>query len=162
MPRNPKPETPQASPPPKTAEQEELERLRQQMADDDGVPAQMWDPEPGESLLAEVLRYEERTTKVGPCRVAVVREIDTDDEWSVWLSRSVLRNEFDKQEPRPGDKIGLKFHGEKSTRNGQSTYFLYTLRVIRTSAADSIAALSYGQAPTTVIVNDDDDDDVPL
>ena len=140
MPRNTNTEA--TNPPPEThsrsAEEEQLERLRQEMEDDDGSPPEMWDPEPGESLIAELLRYEERSTKVGPCRVAVVREAATDELYSVWLSRSVLKNEFDKQSPRPGDMLGLKFHGEKTTRNGQSTYFLYSLRVVRTKAAEQL------------------------
>ena len=107
--------------------------------------------------------YEERTTKVGPCRVAVVREADTGELFSVWLSRSVLRNEFDKQSPRPGDMLGLKFHGEKTTRNGQSTYFLYSLRVVRTKAAEQLAgAVGVTASPAVHVVNDEDDEDVPM
>lgn len=161
MPR--KTETTTNTSPALSAEEEQLERLRHEMEDDDGSPPEMWDPEPGESLIAELLRYEERTTKVGPCRVAVVREADTDELFSVWLSRSVLKNEFDKQSPRPGDMLGLKFHGEKSSRNGQSTYFLYSLRVVRTKAAEQLAG-AVGVAPATQVttVNDDDDDDVPM
>jgi hypothetical protein len=155
-------ETPQ---PARTPEEEELDRLRQQLEDDDGSPPEMWDPEPGESLIAELIRYEERTTKVGPCRVAVVREAVSDELFSVWLSRSVLKNEFEKQSPRPGDMLGLKFFGEKTTRNGQSSYFLYTLRVVRTKAADQLAThtgVVGVSAPTVVNLSDDDEEDVPL
>jgi hypothetical protein len=155
-------ETQQAT---QSTEDEEIDRLRQAMEDDDGSPPEMWDPEPGESLIAELLRYEERSTKVGPCRVAVVREADGEGQlWSVWLSRSVLKNEFEKQSPRPGDMLGLKFFGEKTTRNGQSTYFLYALKVVRTKAADRLAG-AVGVAPATsgvVNINDEDDEDVPL
>jgi hypothetical protein len=91
--------------------------------------------------------------------------VDTDDLYSVWLSRSVLKNEFQKQSPRAGDMLGLKFHGEKSTRNGQSSYFLYTLRVVRTKAADTLAtanAVGTTLDSSVTIVNDEDAEDPPL
>ena len=80
--------------PPRSAEEEQLDRLRQEMDDDDGSPPEMWDPEPGESLIAELLRYEERTTKVGPCRVAVVREADSVTSYSACgcLARCCVMN----------------------------------------------------------------------
>lgn len=164
MPRTSKTAPEDNTTPTRSAEEEQLDRLRQEMEDDDGSPPEMWDPEPGESLIAELLRFEERTTKVGPCRVAVVREADTDELYSVWLSRSVLKNEFDKQSPRPGDMLGLKFHGEKSSRNGQSTYFLYSLRVVRTKVAEQLTG-AVGVAPAAaqvVNVNDEDSEEVPF
>jgi hypothetical protein len=166
MPRRNENAQSQPQPLDRSPEEEQLDRLRRDMEDDDGSPPDMWDPEPGESLIAELLRYEERTTKVGPCRVAVVREADSDELYSVWLSRSVLKNEFDKQSPRPGDMLGLKFHGEKSTRNGQSTYFLYSLRVVRTKVAEqlqgAVGVAPVGAAQSTQVVNDEDDEDVPM
>jgi hypothetical protein len=167
MPPRNKPATAQPETPARTAEEEQLDRLRRDMDEDDGSAPDMWDPEPGESLIAELVRYEDRTTKVGPCRVAVVREADSDELYSVWLSRSVLKNEFEKQSPRPGDMLGLKFHGEKTSRNGQATYFLYSLKVVRTKAGDQqlIGAVGVAPSPTpspTHTVNDDDEEELPL
>jgi hypothetical protein len=94
----------------------------------------------------------------------VVADVDSSELLSVWLSRSVLRNEFEKQSPRAGDIIGLKFHGEKMTRSGQSTYFLYTLRVMRTTVGDTLANEQggNGNASGVVVINNDDDENVPL
>ena len=147
-----------------TPEEQQLARMRQEMDEDDGSMPEFWDPEPGEQLIGELVRYVDAQTKMGPCKVAVVRDIDGDDLVSVWLTRNVLKNEFEKQAPRAGDTVGLKFHGEKASRNGQSSYFLYTLRVVRTKAGDMLANTVSGinTPSTTVVVNDEDLEDVPL
>lgn len=159
------PVAPKAAPvtPSAIDEDPDLARLRRQMDDDNGDAPPFWDPEPGETIIGTVIRYEDRQTKVGPCRVAVIEDVETDEPVSVWLSRMVLKNEFEKQSPRIGDTVGLKFHGERETRRGDSTYFHYTLRVVRTKAGDAYIASELRDTANGVVdVAADDDEDVPL
>jgi hypothetical protein len=134
--------------------------MRREMGDDDGSPPPLWDPDEGEQLLGTLVRYETRFSQKmnGDVRVAVVEDIDSDDTWSVFLSRSVLKNEFDKQSPRPGDTVGIKYHGRKTARNGGMEYHHYSLRVAR--APGSPPPPSSG--PSTAAGDDPLDDDMPF
>jgi hypothetical protein len=115
----------------------DLDRFRQQLEEDDGSAPTLWDPKEGDWLVAELVRYEKRNTRIGEAVVVVVRDIDTGALSSIFLTRSVLKNAFNRQSPRPGDIVGVKFHGEKPTRNGDRSYMDYTLNVRRALGSES-------------------------
>ena len=93
-----------------------------------------WYPETGEILVGELLYYTTAQTPHGEQRIAVIRENQTEQTYSVWLSRMVLRAEFEKHAPEPGDCVGIKFHGQKTAKKG-NPYFAYSVEVDRAPAA---------------------------
>jgi hypothetical protein len=124
-------------------------RLRAAMVADDGSPPEMWDPQPGDQLIGELIGYEERTSnRIGDFRTAIVEDLDSGEQVAVFLTRSVLKNEFEKQAPRPGDTVGIKYHGRQLARNGETEYHRYSLRVVRAegSAPPVVQAAGSGRA----------------
>ena len=127
---------------------DEIGRMRERMYDDDGSFPDMWDPQPDQMLVGEVLGYTDTETKYGPCQIAQIEEDGTGDVFSVFLSRSVLKNEFERQAPRVGDVVGIKYFGKRPTRDGKSEFHLYKVRVVRKSGIyDQLAADNVRREP---------------
>lgn len=91
-----------------------------------------WDPEPGDGVQGDVLRHITATTKMGEAPVVVLRKQDG-DEVSVWGLRKVLREAIEADDPQPGDAWAAKYFGERSSKNGETTYHLYKTRIRRGS-----------------------------
>lgn len=100
-----------------------------------------WNPEPGDQVVGELLRYEDRVTKFGPARVAVVDQDDGQGRVGVWLTAAVLKTLFEREQPRPGDHVGVKFIGPAPGKN----YKLYALLVDR---AEQVTPAPSSAAPT--------------
>ena len=77
----------------------------------DGQRIPSWEPEPGEKVVGTLLRYESRQTQYGDTQVAVIDREDGRGLLGIWTSAVMLRNAFDREQPRPGDQIGVKFLG---------------------------------------------------
>jgi len=58
---------------------------------------------------------------VANCTTAVGERV------AVWLSHTVLLEQFKKQEPEPGERVGIKYHGP----HPEKKYEQYTLKVDR-------------------------------
>jgi hypothetical protein len=114
--------------------------MRNAMQSDDGSPPQLWHAEAGDQLIGELVRLEERETRVGTAQVAIIADADSGQLWSVFLTRTVLKNEFERQAPRPGDVVGIKYHGTRPFRSGEGTYHHYTVRVSRPPATAPTSA----------------------
>jgi hypothetical protein len=127
-------------------------RMRNVMDADTGDGGELWNPEVGEFLVAEFLRYESRYSKKmnSDVKVAVARELDTNKLWSIWLSREVLRSEFERKAPRDGDLIGVKYHGRKVNSDGSEGYHRYSLEVDR---------LGRGPAQVATAIQSDEQND---
>jgi hypothetical protein len=102
-------------------------------------PPQSWLPEnPDEGhpaqLVGELVRVEDNYTRFGPCKIAILRD-PAGVEWSVWLIRTVLRSEFEKQRPRVGDVVLVKYQGKVSPKGGGDPYHGYELLVDRDETA---------------------------
>jgi hypothetical protein len=108
-------------------------RLRAAMEADNGSPPELWNPSEGEYLVATFVRYETRYSKKmnADVNVAVVYDEEADTWWSVWLSREVLKREFERQAPREGDLCGIKYHGRKRMPDGTDGYHRYSMQVRR-------------------------------
>jgi hypothetical protein len=87
--------------------------------DEDFAPA--WIPEnPGDRIVGVLLRYDEGPSAYGPQKIAV---LDTDEgPLAVWLFAAALKQKFGQLGPRPGERIAIKFEGE---RKSASTGFRY-------------------------------------
>jgi hypothetical protein len=88
-------------------------------------------------------------TEYGEVRTVVVAD-DNGDEHSVWLFTTVILNEFRKQRPKPGERIGLRYLGKHPEKH----YHRYRLMVDRPEPADPFAPLG-GEAQVV------EDDDIP-
>jgi hypothetical protein len=155
--------------------------LRAAMQADDGSPPELWNPVPDEYLVATFVRYETRWSKKmnADVEVAVVYDEEADVWWSIWLSREVLKREFERQAPREGDLLGIKYFGRKRLPDGTEGYHRYSVRVRRVAdggtpavpvaapsggpgAAEPVAvAASSGGSGTARQVATDDDDELP-
>jgi hypothetical protein len=134
-------------------------RMRAAMEADTGDGGELWNPEVGDILIAYFLRYEMRYSKTmnTDVKVAVMREDETHKLWTVWLSREVLRSEFEGKNPLEGNLCGLKYHGRKKKPDGTDGYHRYTLDVDRTTGLTAPIAA----AEPVVSATDDDLDDLP-
>jgi hypothetical protein len=110
----------------------EFDDLEGWLADQDGAGAELWNPDVGGILVGTFLRYEQRfSPKIGgECQVAIIED-RTRQLHAVWLSRSVLAGEYERQDPHAGDAVGHKYHGLKQGRGGGQPYHNYTVNVRR-------------------------------
>lgn len=82
--------------------------LRGELEDFDGEYPESWIPAVGDILVGEVLRYSRGTTNWGSYPICVLRDERTGEERSVWLMHTVLLDEFRKQRPKVGERVGVK------------------------------------------------------
>ena len=75
-----------------------------------------WRPQEGETLVGTILRYSSGQTQYGPCRTAILQRADG-KRVSLWLSSVVLLSLFEREKPRPGEKVGLRYLGKHPTKN---------------------------------------------
>lgn len=59
--------------------------------------------------------------------------------WAIWINRTVLIREFERQQPLPGERIVLRYRGtqDEPSRQGAAPAHLYTLTVDRDQALPS-------------------------
>jgi hypothetical protein len=115
-----------------------VERLRERASRE--FP-KAWVPEqPGEELAGELDRYESGTTAYGEQTIAVLRTLDG-AERAVWLIHAVLRDEFAKLQPRPGELVLIRYLGKREPAGGGSAYVSYRLEVDRPDAVPDWAAV---------------------
>jgi hypothetical protein len=108
----------------------ETRDLRGELQDYDGNYPESWKPEVGYLCVGELLRYDSGSTEFGDYVIAVIRDDDTGEERSVWLMHEVLRREFAKRRPKPGERLGIKRLDDDAEKN----YKRYALRVDREEA----------------------------
>lgn len=82
----------------------------------DGDWPPCWRPKPGDILVGRVLRYDQATTTYGDVRTVIVEKEDGTGKVSIFLSQEVLRREFERQKPKAGERIGVKFGGRHESK----------------------------------------------
>jgi hypothetical protein len=109
----------------------EYNDLEHWLAGQDGNGAPLWDPQVGDTLIGTFLRYESRYSKKigGDTKIAIIEDRHRQLH-AVWLSRGVLAGEYERQDPKPGDDVGHKYHGWKEPRGAGKPYHNYTVRVM--------------------------------
>lgn len=100
--------------------------LRAELEAADDRDPQVWKPEVGDTLVGILVRYDEIDGKFGLVRAAFIDEEGTGLLRYVYLSTVVISAEFEKADPKPGDRIGLK-----RLQNGGSGYKRFSLLVER-------------------------------
>ena len=105
--------------------------LRRELDDVEDDHPESWIPKVGDRLVGVLERYETAGTVHGPALIAIVRDENSNELRSVWVFHTVLRSEFKKQRPQPGERIGIK-----RRRDSNKGYRRYALIVDRTDAAN--------------------------
>jgi hypothetical protein len=74
---------------------------------DDGPPA--WQPKPGEVLAGVIDRYTISDTPQGLVRTVIVIEARTGEQVSLRLASTCLLSLFAQYQPRPGERIDVRY-----------------------------------------------------
>ncbi len=90
--------------------------------------AETWRPRVGQRLVGTVRRYTEVGTEYGDTWVATIATEDG-EEWSVWLSQTVLKGAFVKLRPKVGERVGIKRLEDR--KGGRGAYKNYAVVVDR-------------------------------
>jgi hypothetical protein len=107
-------------------------RERMQKRLDEGYPPAWLPEEVGEELVGVVVAIKPAVrTQYGPCPVVTVVTPGTGTKYSVWLTHVVLKQEFVRQRPEPGEAIALRYEGEVRPEGGGAAYENYSLVVDR-------------------------------
>jgi len=92
-----------------------------------------WTPqESGDCVVGELETVEtDIPTDYGLQDVAIIRpeQQDRGELISVWLSHTVLEDQWNKADPSPGDIIGIAYLGKKEPEHGDKPYHNYSVRV---------------------------------
>jgi hypothetical protein len=92
-----------------------------------------WIPKEGPpTIVGQFRRLEEATTQFGTSKI-VILETEDGVERAVWLFHSVLRQEFARAKPKPGELVAVHHQGRKVSGSGQS-YESYRVLVQRDEA----------------------------
>lgn len=98
--------------------------------------APAWRPEPDERLVGEVVELSQRVGYQGDLYAIITVREEDGREWAIHAFHSVLANEFAKLRPRVGERIAVKYAGQRETRDGRSKYHSYRLAVNRPQTFD--------------------------
>jgi hypothetical protein len=82
--------------------------------------AEAWRPEPGDRVIGTVIDVDSRTSEFGTYPIVVI-ETDDGNEISIHGFHTVLKNEFARRPPQPGERIGVKYLG-KNAKGGYEAY----------------------------------------
>ena len=91
-----------------------------------------WRPQPGEVLVGVIDRYAMGHTPDGPIRTVIVTEEPTGVRVRLWLSSMILLSLFAQHQPRPGERIGVRYRW----RDLDNSYHRWMLVVDRPEILD--------------------------
>jgi hypothetical protein len=96
-----------------------------------------WKPRVNEVLIGFIESYDVGFTPYGEVRTVILAEEKTGEKRSLWLSSTVLLEQFKRQHPRPGERIGLKYLGQHPDKH----YHRYRLVVDRPTEGQDFSPL---------------------
>jgi len=97
---------------------------------DEATPEAFMFEEPGDELLGVVVAVNlSAATRFGWAPVVTIRR-PSGDHVSLWLLHAVLRREFERQAPQPGEVVFVRYQGHVHPEGGQR-YESYVVRVDR-------------------------------
>ena len=109
------------------------EELRERM-EEESPPAWLWEQDGLEVFGTVVSLTAQAPTSYGSAPVVVLRVPPSDELRSVWLLHTVLRNEFLRQRPEPGEQVLIRCLGKIHPEGGGPSYLGFRLRVHRPEA----------------------------
>ncbi len=81
--------------------------------------APIWHPQPGEKLIGRVVELEWKTGDYEPHPLVTLVD-DDGNEMAVRASATVLRNALERLRVQIGDKIAIRYNGERKSQAGRS------------------------------------------
>jgi hypothetical protein len=136
-------------------------RLRAQ-ADRDYPQSWIW-RRPGDELVGVVTAIRPSVhTAHGPRPVVELEELGTGTAWSLWLIHTVLRNEFARRRPVPGETVLVRYLGRVEPDGGGAPYEDYKVVVDRGAEGVDWHAIAPEVAPEPSTPVVDDGDDIPF
>ena len=106
--------------------------LKRELEHFDGTYPQAWQPDPGDILVGKIVKIERAPCRFGAGGMTWVLCIEKDEGLgavSLWLTSTVLLNEFRKLRPKQGERIGIKYLGMR--QGADNTYKAYAIRIDR-------------------------------
>ena len=95
--------------------------LREQLENYTGEYAPSWSPQEGDVVCGKIVSYNKANTQYGEAIIAVVND-DKLGETSVWLSSTVLLDQFKRLRPKIGETVGVKYLGKHEEKNYHRYY----------------------------------------
>lgn len=89
----------------------------------------VWKPEPGDVLHGTLQEAETVRTKYGPTIKAVILEEETTEPVLLWVGSAVLKAEWQKAQPKPGERLAVKYIGRQGQAERQ--YHVHAVEVFR-------------------------------
>lgn len=102
----------------------------------DGSYAPCWRPKDNETIVGPVVDFGVAQTAFGEVRVCTIEREDGGGRVGIFLSSEVLRREFERQKPKVGERIGVKFCGKHP-----KGYKMFVLIVDRSEEEPNFAPL---------------------
>ena len=90
--------------------------------------APAWNPAEGEVLVGRVKSAEVVEGNFGQQTQAVIWDEDTGEDVLVYIGRKSLVEAWEKEAPKVGDRVGIKFHGAVKKNDG-GVFYIYKVTV---------------------------------
>jgi hypothetical protein len=103
-----------------------MRNLREELQEFDGEYAPSWKLEEGAIAVGKIISYNQAQTAYGEAWVCVMEE-ESSGPLSVWLTSTVLIDQFKKLKPRVGERIGIKCLG----KHREKKYWRFLTKVDR-------------------------------
>jgi len=97
----------------------------------DGNPT-VWRPKSGDLLLGRLVAFFPSVrTDYGFIDQAHIREEDSGRLYAVWIGPTVLRAQWEAETPVKGERVAIKYFGQRTPREGDHAYHVYRVEVDR-------------------------------
>jgi hypothetical protein len=121
--------------------------------------AEAWRPDPGDKLVGEIVELGARAGYNDELYPIVTVRQDDGVELAFHAFHTVARNELAKLHPQVGQRLAVRYEGEKQGADGRSKYHHYRI------ATDAVPVFSWGAfgdaADVTEVGSDIPTDDPP-
>lgn len=89
--------------------------------------APSWQPEPGDIIVGTIVGFSIGSGQYGDVNIATIHDEEINQDLAVWLSSKVLLNEFQRLEPKIGERIGIRYDGKHPDKG----YHRYIVQIDR-------------------------------
>lgn len=103
-----------------------MRNLREELEEFNGEYAPSWQLKEGAIVVGKITGYAQVQTSYGEAWVCTIEE-ETQGPLSIWLTYTVLIDQFKKLKPRVGERIGIKCLG----KHPEKGYWRFMVRVDR-------------------------------
>lgn len=83
----------------------------------------------GAMLVGNVVGFSRAYSKHGPHPVVTIKSEDDGEVYSVHCFHTALASQMQEQDPKPGDRVAVRYEGMKTAKDGETEYKNYRVRV---------------------------------